>query len=98
MQSLLKSLNCYIRFIEDFAIYASVLYELREADFHEIRRMDKTESLTLNNKAVEYRKCRGDTNRDRISVTGGDPIVDDLIGQGEIDPERICVAMEYTDL
>ncbi|GMF52028.1 unnamed protein product [Phytophthora fragariaefolia] len=25
------------RFIEDFAIYAAVLYELREADFHEIR-------------------------------------------------------------
>ena len=44
MQSFLGSLNYYSRFIEDFAIYASVLYELREADFHEIRRasMDQT--------------------------------------------------------
>ena len=30
MQSLLESLNYYSRFIEDFAIYASVLYELRK--------------------------------------------------------------------
>ncbi|POM79027.1 Reverse transcriptase [Phytophthora palmivora] len=38
MQSFLGSLNYYSRFIEDFAIYASVLYELREADFYEIAR------------------------------------------------------------
>ena len=37
MQSFLGSLNYYSRFIEDFAIYASVLYELREADFYAIR-------------------------------------------------------------
>ncbi|POM68857.1 Reverse transcriptase [Phytophthora palmivora] len=33
MQSFLGSLNCYSRFIEDYAIYAAVLYELREVDF-----------------------------------------------------------------
>ncbi|OWZ01916.1 reverse transcriptase [Phytophthora megakarya] len=33
MQSFLGSLNYYSRFIEDYAIYASVLYELREIDF-----------------------------------------------------------------
>ena len=38
MQSFLESLNYYIRFIEDFSIYASILYELREADFDEIGR------------------------------------------------------------
>ena len=38
MQSFLGSLNYYSRFIEYFAIYASVPYELREADFYEIRR------------------------------------------------------------
>ncbi|GMF41602.1 unnamed protein product [Phytophthora fragariaefolia] len=37
MQSFLGSLNYYSRFCEDFAIYATVLYELCEADFHEIR-------------------------------------------------------------
>ena len=33
MKSFLGSLNYYSRFIEDFAVYASVLYELREIDF-----------------------------------------------------------------
>ncbi|OWY97928.1 reverse transcriptase [Phytophthora megakarya] len=33
MKSFLGSLNYYSRFIEDYAIYASVLYELREIDF-----------------------------------------------------------------
>ncbi|OWY97684.1 LOW QUALITY PROTEIN: reverse transcriptase [Phytophthora megakarya] len=33
MQSFLGSLNYYSRFIEAYAIYASVLYELREIDF-----------------------------------------------------------------
>ena len=40
MQSFLGSLNYYSRFIEDFAIYASVLYELRELDYYEIRRIN----------------------------------------------------------
>ncbi|GMF40673.1 unnamed protein product [Phytophthora fragariaefolia] len=35
MQSFLGSLNYYSRFIKDFAIYASILYELREIDFFE---------------------------------------------------------------
>ncbi|POM78632.1 LOW QUALITY PROTEIN: Reverse transcriptase [Phytophthora palmivora] len=42
MQSFLGSLNYYSRFIEDFAFYASVLYELREADFYEIARRTKS--------------------------------------------------------
>ncbi|KAE9057988.1 hypothetical protein PF007_g31455 [Phytophthora fragariae] len=45
MQSFLGSLNYYSRFIEDFAIYASVLYELRESDFHEITRKKSKESV-----------------------------------------------------
>jgi len=44
MQSFLGSLNYYSRYIEDFAIYASVLYELRESDFHEIRRREEIET------------------------------------------------------
>ncbi|GMF41738.1 unnamed protein product [Phytophthora fragariaefolia] len=35
MRSFLGSLNYYSRFIESFAIYASILYELREIDFFE---------------------------------------------------------------
>ncbi|OWZ04924.1 reverse transcriptase [Phytophthora megakarya] len=44
MQSFLGSLNYYSRFIEDFAVYAAILYELREADFHEIAKMDTEET------------------------------------------------------
>ena len=40
MQSFLWSRNYYSRFIEDFVIYASVLYEFREADFYEIHRLN----------------------------------------------------------
>ena len=36
IQSFLGSLNYYSRLVEDFAIYVSLLYELREADYHEI--------------------------------------------------------------
>ncbi|GMF48996.1 unnamed protein product [Phytophthora fragariaefolia] len=45
MQSFLGSLNYYSRFIEDLAIYASVLYELRESDFHEITGKKPKESV-----------------------------------------------------
>ncbi|KAG3109821.1 hypothetical protein PI124_g9911 [Phytophthora idaei] len=38
MQSFLGSLNYYSRFVEDIAIYAAILYDLREADFHEMSR------------------------------------------------------------
>ena len=38
MQSFLGSLNYYSRFLEDYEIYASLLYELREVDFHVLRR------------------------------------------------------------
>ena len=43
MQLFLGSLNYYSWIIEYFTIYAWVLYELREADFHDIRRSHSTE-------------------------------------------------------
>ncbi|CAI5715514.1 unnamed protein product [Peronospora effusa] len=44
MQSFLGSLNYYSRFLKDYAIYASILYELREVDYHVLRRrMSETE-------------------------------------------------------
>ncbi|OWZ10236.1 LOW QUALITY PROTEIN: reverse transcriptase [Phytophthora megakarya] len=42
MQSLLGSLNYYSRFIEDFAVYASIMYELREVDYYQIARLKST--------------------------------------------------------
>ena len=44
MHSFLGRRNYYSRFISDFAIYTSVLYELRKADFHEIRCLQNTEN------------------------------------------------------
>ena len=85
MQSFLGSLNYYSRFIEDFAIYASVLYELREADFHEIRRMDEAESSTRNGKRADERKCLGDHDPNRNIVTGGIPTFSAVAGG---DPNR----------
>ena len=73
MQSFLGSLNYYSRFIEDFAIYASVLYELREADFHEIRRMDEAESSTRDGKRANDRKCLGNHDPNRNGDTRGYP-------------------------
>ena len=64
MQSFLGSLNYYSRFIEDFAIYASVLYELRETDFHEISR-DKEIMASVT--AMEL-----DHDRDQNKNAGGD--------------------------
>ncbi|KAE8901230.1 hypothetical protein PF003_g14794 [Phytophthora fragariae] len=37
MQSFLGSLNYYSRFLEDYAVYVSTLYELREVDFAELK-------------------------------------------------------------
>ncbi|OWY99112.1 reverse transcriptase [Phytophthora megakarya] len=49
MQSFLDSLNYYSRFIEDYAIYASVLYELREVEFAELeKRSDLREIMDRN--------------------------------------------------
>ena len=73
MQSFLGILNYYSRFIEDFAIYAPVIYELREADFHEIRRMDEAESSTRDGKRADDRKCIGDHDPKRNGATRGDP-------------------------
>ena len=59
----LGSLNYYSRFIEDFAIYASVLYELREADFHEICRLSSEDVgipvVKCDNKCQHQEKNRG---------------------------------------
>ncbi|OWY98484.1 LOW QUALITY PROTEIN: reverse transcriptase, partial [Phytophthora megakarya] len=46
MPSLLGSLNYYSRFIEDYAIYASVLYELREGELE--KRSDLREIMDRN--------------------------------------------------
>ena len=64
-------MNYYSRFIEDFAIYALVLYKLREADFHEIRRLDNSEDDHATNQDHD-----GDTQIDdehgQKLVGGGD--------------------------
>lgn len=47
MQSFLGSLNYYGCFTEDLAVYTSVLYELRELDFAEIRTRNRIQSTAI---------------------------------------------------
>ena len=90
MQSFLGSLNYYSRFIEDFSIYASALYELSEADFYEVLCMDTMKSLR-SNKRIGDRKYQDNSDPDRIDVTGGDRTVDYRKGHGDSDIDRIGV-------
>ena len=83
MPYFLGSLNYYSRFIEDFAIYASVLYELREADFHEIRRSHNTDNECspsydhvrsthiYNNRG---QRTAGEHDHQLVAMNGQDPI------------------------
>ncbi|OWZ13703.1 reverse transcriptase [Phytophthora megakarya] len=68
MQSFLGSLNYYSRFIEDNAIYVSVLYELREIDFvammkeatqvriQQVLEEEKVDQGSQENQGVDHRK------------------------------------------
>ena len=91
MQSFLYSLNFYSRFIKYFAGYASVLYEQRKAVSHEIRRVEKMETPTRNEKRFDDWKCQGDSDPGLIGVTGGIPKTDERKSHAGSDPGRICV-------
>ena len=53
--------------------------------------MENVESPTPKKKRVDDRKCRGDSDPDRIDVTGGDRTVDYRKGHGDSDIDRIGV-------
>ncbi|OWZ05002.1 reverse transcriptase [Phytophthora megakarya] len=52
MQSFLDSLNYYSRFIEDYAIYASILYELREVEFAELEKRSDLRNIMDQNDPI----------------------------------------------
>ena len=95
MQSFLGSLNYYILFMEDFAICASALYELREADYYDISRVNGD---TKNMSAVgpdEIREGCEENDRDLYPKWENDvdwyPIAGDdrdLCPKPEIDVDR----------
>ncbi|OWZ06244.1 LOW QUALITY PROTEIN: reverse transcriptase [Phytophthora megakarya] len=65
MQSFLGSLNNYSRCIEDYAIYASVLYELREVEFAELVKrsdlrkiMGQNDPIARDNATPEHQLAR----------------------------------------
>ncbi|POM70367.1 Reverse transcriptase, partial [Phytophthora palmivora] len=66
MQSFLGSLNYYSRFIEDYAIYAAVLYELREVDFAAMSKDDVQIQIkrSMEPKEVDQRDLKEDTGLD----------------------------------
>ncbi|OWZ19821.1 reverse transcriptase [Phytophthora megakarya] len=53
MQSSLSSLNYYSRFIDDFAVYAAILYELRGSKFDELRHRTKIVDHPVQTGAVD---------------------------------------------
>ncbi|GMF57189.1 unnamed protein product [Phytophthora fragariaefolia] len=71
MQSFLGSLNYYSRFIEDYAIYAAVRYELREVDF---AAMSKTENQTQ----IQASVARSTPDPDNPAPEQADPRFDNL--------------------
>lgn len=80
MQSIFGSLIYYSRFVEDFEVYASVLYELCDADFNKIGRTDDVQ--------MSISEVRRDQDRDTESAKKGDP---DLITGGDRESEgRNC--------
>ncbi|KAE8971803.1 hypothetical protein PR001_g26781, partial [Phytophthora rubi] len=67
MQSFLESLNYYSRFIEDFAVYAAILYEV---DFFELRRRESAEIGRPKTGGVEQRTEEEDRwTRATVAVT-----------------------------
>ena len=85
MQSFLGSLNYYSRFIEDFAIYASVLYELREADFHEICRLSSEDVVIPAVKRDQYQ--RQEESRDCYKSGGDQELRPDVGSDQELCPD-----------
>ncbi|OWY95818.1 LOW QUALITY PROTEIN: reverse transcriptase [Phytophthora megakarya] len=85
MQSFLRSLNYYSRFIEDYVIYASVLYELREIDFAAMTK-EATQARIQQVLEVEdidqgSQKDRGVDHRRTLDLEAPDPT--------EVDPRWI---------
>ncbi|OWZ01696.1 reverse transcriptase [Phytophthora megakarya] len=71
MQSFLGSLNYYSRFIEDYAIYASVLYELREIDCAAMTK-EATQARIQTNQGSQ--EDRGVDHRQTLDLEAPDPI------------------------
>ncbi|POM66539.1 Reverse transcriptase [Phytophthora palmivora] len=72
MQSFLGSLNYYSRFIEDYTIYAAVMYELREVDFAAMSKDDaqiQIEGSTLKSKITSTPILRHfDADREAVAI------------------------------
>ncbi|OWZ01486.1 reverse transcriptase [Phytophthora megakarya] len=96
LQPFLGSLNYYSRFIEDFAVYTTILYKLRETDFHDIAKMnaeDARETRTDNSQIAEGESDRWAKNaftmlKAKIIAT---PVLK------HFDPERTPVIVLYAN-
>ena len=78
-------MNHYSRFIEDFAVYAYMLYELRESDFHDIRRGGEAQASTLNVKIERDLDPKVTSDRYRTSEIGN-MAGNDLVTGDDHDP------------
>ncbi|KAE9075070.1 hypothetical protein PF005_g25099 [Phytophthora fragariae] len=95
MQSFLESLNYYSRFIEDFAVYAAILYEV---DFFELWRRESAEIGRPKTGGVEQRTEEEDRwTRATVAVTLlKEKIVSTSILK-HFDPDRAPVVIVYAN-
>ncbi|OWZ00104.1 LOW QUALITY PROTEIN: reverse transcriptase [Phytophthora megakarya] len=91
MQSFLGSLHYYSRFIEDYVIYASVLYELREIDFVAMMK-EATQARIQHEENVDqgYQEDQGVDHRKTLDLEAPDPT--------EVDPRWIHAHRSFSVL
>ncbi|OWY96425.1 reverse transcriptase, partial [Phytophthora megakarya] len=95
MQSFLGSLNYYSRFIEDFAVYAAIVYELREADFHEIARMDAEETQAEDSQLTGGERDRWARAKNAFTMLKVEIIATPVLKL--FDPERTAVVVHFAN-
>ncbi|OWY90513.1 reverse transcriptase [Phytophthora megakarya] len=95
MQSFLGSLNYYSGFIEDFAVYAAILYKLREADFHEIAKMGAEETRADDSQRTGGERDRWARAKNAFTMLKAKIIATPVLKH--FDPERTPVIVLYAN-
>ncbi|POM77628.1 Reverse transcriptase, partial [Phytophthora palmivora] len=90
MQSFLGSLNYYSRFIEDFAIYASVPYELREADFYETTRKARSTGVDHDNTSQDE-GCNWDRAKTAFAMLKNKIVKAPIIQHFDVDRQPVVI-------
>ncbi|POM70454.1 LOW QUALITY PROTEIN: Reverse transcriptase, partial [Phytophthora palmivora] len=89
MQSFQGSLNYYSRFIEVLAIYASVLYELREADIYETTRKARSTGVDHDNTSQDE-GCNWDRAKTAFAMLKNKIVKAPIIQHFDVDRQPVA--------